>query len=476
MTVEVYWFSEQPYGHVTDDDLESYESGRMHFPNTYFDPEKAHTLYNNYHDQYAWADEVGFDGIMSNEHHSSYWCMKPSVNVDAAVIAKMTKRVKIAMLGNVIATTDPVRMAEEIAMLDCISGGRIISGFVRGTAVETLHAGISPTENRDRFEEAHDLILKCWTDPGPFRWEGKHYHHRMVNPWVRPIQKPHPAIWFPGTGSPESVIWAASHQYPYMNLGSLLDLTKQLKDIYFETAREHEYEPGPEHFGYLMRLLVADTDEEAQELGKHFLWTEAHRNRGPVEFNDPPGYQSREAMRIKMTRPPYWHRHHGQAHELSRPAGRPQHHRGQPRDGHPEAAPHTQGAGPRLHPDLRERRPHAPRGQHALHRTPRDQSHPRHQRGLEADNGVVTKDWVYHDHQGNDGGRTYRYGSAVPGAVGAGVRLVRHPPRQRKAMGRSCSCDHSCGPAPRLAHWVSQEYGADGAATGRGEERPLTIV
>ena len=303
MSVEVYWFSEQPYGHVTDDDLESYESGRMHFSNSHFDPVKAHTLYNNYHDQYAWADEVGFDGIMSNEHHSSYWCMKPSVNVDAAVIAKVTKRAKIAMLGNVIATTDPVRMAEEIAMLDCISGGRIISGFVRGTAVETLHAGISPTENRDRFEEAHDLILKCWTTPGPFRWEGKHYHHRMVNPWVMPIQKPHPDIWFPGTGSPESVIWAASHQYPYMNLGSLLDLTKQLKDIYFETAREHEYEPGPEHFGYLMRLLVADTDEEAQELGKHFLWTEAHRNRGPVEFNDPPGYQSREAMRIKMTRP-----------------------------------------------------------------------------------------------------------------------------------------------------------------------------
>ena len=165
---EVFWFSEQPYGHVKEDDLAPYESGRMHFPNTHFDPIKAHTLYNNYHDQYAWADEMGFDGIMSNEHHSAYWCMKPSVNVDAAVIAKVTKKVKIAMLGNVIALNDPVKMAEEIAMLDCISGGRIISGFVRGTAVETLHAGISPTENRERFEEAHDLILKCWTEPLPF--------------------------------------------------------------------------------------------------------------------------------------------------------------------------------------------------------------------------------------------------------------------------------------------------------------------
>ena len=301
--VDVYWFSEQPYGYVTEDDLAPYESGRMHFPNTNFDPEKAHVLYNNYHEQYAWADEVGFDGIMSNEHHSSYWCMKPSVNVDAAVIAKVTKKTKIAMLGNVIALNDPVKMAEEIAMLDCISGGRIISGFVRGTAVETLHAGISPTENRERFEEAHDLILKCWTTPGPFRWEGRHFPHRMVNPWVVPMQKPHPPVWFPGTGSPESVIWAAKHGYPYMNLGSLLDLTKQLKSIYHETAHEMGFEPGPEHFGYLMRCLVADTDEKAQQIGRTFLWTENHRNRGPIEFNDPPGYQSREAMRIKMSRP-----------------------------------------------------------------------------------------------------------------------------------------------------------------------------
>ena len=301
--VDVYWFSEQPYGYVTEDDLAPYESGRMHFPNTNFDPEKAHVLYNNYHEQYAWADEVGFDGIMSNEHHSSYWCMKPSVNVDAAVIAKVTKKTKIAMLGNVIALNDPVKMAEEIAMLDCISGGRIISGFVRGTAVETLHAGISPTENRERFEEAHDLILKCWTTPGPFRWEGRHFPHRMINPWVVPMQKPHPPVWFPGTGSPESVIWAAKHGYPYMNLGSLLDLTKQLKSIYHETAHEVGFEPGPEHFGYLMRCLVADTDEKAQKIGRTFLWTENHRNRGPIEFNDPPGYQSRQAMRIKMSRP-----------------------------------------------------------------------------------------------------------------------------------------------------------------------------
>ena len=280
-TVEVYWFSEQPYPHVTSQDLEKYDSGRLNFPNTYFDPKKAHTLYNEYHEQYAWADDRGFDGIMTNEHHASYWCMKPSVNLDAAVIAKLTKKAKIAILGNVIAINDPVRMAEEIAMLDCYSDGRIISGFVRGTAVESIQGGIDPTENRERFEEAHDLILKCWTTPGPFRYEGKYYHYRAVNPWVLPIQKPHPPVWFPGLSSPESVVWTARHKHPYMNLGSLLDHTERLKGIYSETAREVGFTPGPEHFGYLLRVFCADTDEKAQEIGRQFLWTEEHKNRGP---------------------------------------------------------------------------------------------------------------------------------------------------------------------------------------------------
>ena len=120
--------------------------------------------------------------------------MKPSVNLDAAVIAKLTKKAKTAILGNVIAINDPVRMAEEIAMLDCYSDGRIISGFVRGTAVESIQGGIDPTENRERFEEAHDLILKCWTTPGPFRYEDKYYHYRAVNP--------HPGASQPGIPPP----------------------------------------------------------------------------------------------------------------------------------------------------------------------------------------------------------------------------------------------------------------------------------
>ena len=301
-TVEVYFHSQQPYTHVAEEDLGKYDS-RLAFPNTYFDPQKARVLYNQYHEQYALVDEVGIDGIVTNEHHSTYWNMKPSVNLDAAVISKVTKRVKISILGNILPISDPVRISEEVAMLDLYSGGRIISGFVRGGATETLQAGLDPTENRERFEEAHDLIIKCWTTPGPFRHEGKYYHYRVVNPWVLPIQKPHPPIWFPGNASPESVIWAAEHGYAYMNLGAIVDLTKELQQVYIITANETGYEAGPEHFGYQLRVLVADTDEKAQEIGRAFMWTESHRMRGPREHNDPPGYQTRAARNVLARRP-----------------------------------------------------------------------------------------------------------------------------------------------------------------------------
>ncbi len=291
--LEVFFHSQQPYVQVKEEEIARYDSGRLGFPNTHFDPEKAHVLYNQYHEEYVLADESGVDGIMTNEHHSSYWNMKPSANLDAAVISRITKKARIAILGNIIPINNPVRMAEELAMLDCYSGGRLVSGFVRGGAVETLQAGLDPTENRERFEEAHDLIMKCWTTPGPFRWEGKYYHHRVVNPWVLPVQKPHPPIWFPGGSSPESVIWAASRGYTYVNLGALMDLTLELKQIYIDTAHEAGFTPGPEHFGYQMRALIADTDEEAQEIGRGFLWNAAYRMRGPAEHNDPPGYQPR---------------------------------------------------------------------------------------------------------------------------------------------------------------------------------------
>ena len=304
MPVQVYWFSEQPYSFITDNELEQYQTDSyMTVPNHLFDPQKAHVLYNQYHEQYALADEVGLDGIMTNEHHNAWWCMKPSANLDAAVICKVTKNCKIAILGNVLPITEnPVRIAEEIAMLDVYSGGRIISGLVRGTPIESLQANINPSENMERFQEAHDLIIKTWTTDGRFRWEGKYYHHRIVNPWIKPIQKPHPPIWYPGSSSIESVVWAAERGYSYMSLNAPLDVATTTNELYHKTAHEAGFDTGPEHYGYLVRAVVADTDEKAVEMGRHFMWNSRYRFKGPEEHLDPPGYRSRQSAKVLSRR------------------------------------------------------------------------------------------------------------------------------------------------------------------------------
>ena len=83
-------------------------------------------------------------------------------------------------------------------MIDMISKGRLVSGFVRGGGQEQLATGVNPAFNRERFEEAHDLVVAAWSRQGPFRWEGTHYQHRVVNPWAVPLQKPYPRVWIPG--------------------------------------------------------------------------------------------------------------------------------------------------------------------------------------------------------------------------------------------------------------------------------------
>ena len=137
---------------------------------------------------------------MINEHHTAPFCMQASINITGAILSKITKRAKILMLGNPLPVIDnPLRLAEELAMIDMISRGRLISGFVRGGGVESLANNVNPAHNRERFEEAHDVIMAAWTRPGPFRWEGKHFQYRNINPWALPLQKPHPPVMVPGT-------------------------------------------------------------------------------------------------------------------------------------------------------------------------------------------------------------------------------------------------------------------------------------
>jgi alkanesulfonate monooxygenase SsuD/methylene tetrahydromethanopterin reductase-like flavin-dependent oxidoreductase (luciferase family) len=303
--MDVYYFTEMPYAEFPESEAEKFPSMRLTFPNAYFDPRTASDLFRRYLDEYQYAEEVGFDGLMINEHHNTPSCMDVEVNITGGILARITRRAKILILGNLLPTTDnPVRLAEEIAMVDVISGGRVVSGVVRGIGVESWATNTNPVHNRERFEECHDLLIKTWTTPGPFRWEGKHFHFRVINPWMVPIQKPHPPIWVPGTGSPETVEWAAKRRYTYAAFLTPLDVAEDLFQQYHKYAQELGYTPGPQHFAFMICCHVNDTDEKAQEEGRHFLWRMGHPLRGPREYWAPPGYVSRVAALMTSKRRP----------------------------------------------------------------------------------------------------------------------------------------------------------------------------
>ena len=291
--MDVFYFTELPYTAFPESEADKFPSMRLTFPNSYFDPHTAHDLFKRYLDEYQYAEDVGFDGLMINEHHNTPSCMDVEVNITGGILARNTTRTKILMLGNMLPTSDnPVRLAEEIAMLDVISGGRIISGFVRGIGIESWANNTNPVHNRERFEECHDLIIKTWTTPGPFRWEGKHYHYRAVNPWMLPIQQPHPPVWVPGTGSPETVQWAAENRDTYAAFLTELSVARNLFQNYRDIAGKNGWEPGPDKFAFMICAHVNDSDEKAQETGKAFMWRMGHPLKGPKEYWAPPGYFS----------------------------------------------------------------------------------------------------------------------------------------------------------------------------------------
>ena len=270
----VGYFTERPY----QDQQSGYfgATGRditdLTMSNASYDPKLGAHLYNRYLDEKIYAEEMGFDGLMLNEHHSTPFCMGGVMNLEAAILARITQRAKIVLLGNILPIwDDPLFLAEELAEIDMISRGRLVTGWVRGTGRESVAHNAAAPYNWERFQEAHDFIIKAWTQPGPYRWEGDHYHFRYVNPWSRPYQDPHPPIWIPGVMSRNTVAWAAKHRYPYVMLATELEPTKESYDYYTEVAKEEGYETGTQHRGYLFKVHVDETEKLADEVGRKFV-------------------------------------------------------------------------------------------------------------------------------------------------------------------------------------------------------------
>jgi alkanesulfonate monooxygenase SsuD/methylene tetrahydromethanopterin reductase-like flavin-dependent oxidoreductase (luciferase family) len=250
------------------------------------------------------ADRDGFDGLAVNEHHQTPFAMTPSPNLLAASVASTTENAAILVIGDSLVNYNPpIRVAEEIAYLDCLSEGRVIAGMVFGTPMDSAFAyGRPPVEVRERFHEARELILRAWKEREPFSFNGKYTQLRYVNTWPKPIQD-RPPIWVPGSNSVETWDLVTRENYCYGHLSfSGLQSSKPLVDGYWDYVSEHGGDMNPHRMAFTQLVCVADTDAEAEakyyDAVKYF-----QRVRDPeMRYAAAPGYSTVKSMTTQMRR------------------------------------------------------------------------------------------------------------------------------------------------------------------------------
>ena len=299
--MRAWHFSENAY-HLLPDAKE-YDSVRVTLPNRYYDPKIGADLYHRFIDEWLIAEELGLD-IMVNEHHQTATNLNPGGPIVMGILARETKTARLLILGNPIANRrEPVRVAEEMAMVDVYSRGRLEVGFVRGVPYEMSAGNHRPTRMMERFWEAYDLILKAWTShDGPFNWEGKYFHHRQVNIWPRPYQEPHPPVWITAL-SPGSAQAVGERGTVVACFLTGFDGSKQVFDAYRTRRAELGLPPaGLDRFAYAALVYTGETDEEGYAGARKLMWY-VEANKVPFQFTSPPGYHPPAAMAGAMKGP-----------------------------------------------------------------------------------------------------------------------------------------------------------------------------
>jgi alkanesulfonate monooxygenase SsuD/methylene tetrahydromethanopterin reductase-like flavin-dependent oxidoreductase (luciferase family) len=297
-------FHLMPYRPLDLEAAKKHRSAWVVLPNSFYDPEKGAAEYDSYLDQLTYAEQLGFDAIGVNEHHQTAYGLMPAPNLIASALIQRTKKVQIAVLGRALPlVNNPINIAEEFAMLDVLSKGRLIAGFVRGIGAEYHSTGVNPAFSHERFHEAHDLIVKAWTTPGPFEFEGDHFRLRYVNLWPRPYQKPRPPVWIPSMGSRETVVWASApeRKYPFMVTFSPENAVVRYHNMYREAAQTHGYAASGSQLGWAAPIYVAESDERARDEAKAGI--ESLFNNFlpmPYEMLLPPGYTSNASMKATI--------------------------------------------------------------------------------------------------------------------------------------------------------------------------------
>jgi alkanesulfonate monooxygenase SsuD/methylene tetrahydromethanopterin reductase-like flavin-dependent oxidoreductase (luciferase family) len=284
-----------------DANLDHLKNGEPELPyplaKQHFDADTAMRTYEEHLDAWELLDRLGYDGVGFNEHHCSPYGLMNSPNLMAASAAQRTKNLKLLIYGNLLPVHQPLRLAEELAMIDCLSKGRLISGFARGIPREYQVHNVPLNESRARFEEAFDIITRAWTEE-VFSYEGQFWSYKDVALWPRPVQRPHPPIWIPVVGSKESIEFAAKHDCPITpGLGRARGLRDDIIRYYAKCLDVAGHRITPNHLSLGITAYVADSKKQAlREYGPHILYFNrtlfSHGNFTETEMQRQTGYSS----------------------------------------------------------------------------------------------------------------------------------------------------------------------------------------
>ncbi len=298
------WFHLMPYTELPEDFRDTHPSVWVDIHSSLFDPKRAHHMYNDFMDELEFAAQCGFDAICVNEHHSNGYGLMPSPNLIASSLSRRTTDTAICVMGNSLALYNPpTRVAEEFAMIDVISGGRLIAGFPVGTPMDTCYAyGQNPSQLRERYLEAHDLIMRAWQEQDTFAFNGRYNQQRYVNIWPRPIQRPHPPIWIPGGGSIETWQWCAEKDYVYSYLSYYGHKVGQATmDGFWQEMSRLGKDRNPYRAGFAQTVAVAESRQQAMDLyteaAEYFFGRCLHIDQ---RFVAPPGYTTEATTRVGL--------------------------------------------------------------------------------------------------------------------------------------------------------------------------------
>ena len=260
--MKVFAFDLLPYPENLDHLKQGGQELPYPLPKRHFIPEVAVRNYEEHLDAWVFMEDIGFDGVGFNEHHTSPYGLMTSPNLMAAAASQRTKRIKLLILGNLLPIHEPLRLAEELSMLDCMSNGRLIAGFARGIPREYNVYGVPMSESRERFEEAWEIVKLAWMEES-FSYEGKFWSYQDVAIWPRPVQQPHPPVRVPVTSSQETIEWAARENVAIHPGGLAPSVSQDIVRYYAECLKKHGHRITTDHITVASSVHLADSRAQA---------------------------------------------------------------------------------------------------------------------------------------------------------------------------------------------------------------------